>query len=289
MTETELQEQRAHIWHTDGSPVRTLEDARIFLDTVGFCLMFPERSQSPAPTWIGAYVGSAEGLPDQKHAFADPRAREAGELLVRLLRERAAYEATLSGGSNLIVSAGLFPFFYGLVGDHNPKAPPRFGAQGTAISPLAATVFETLQKHGSLSKSQLRDLVGRAPSDAALDRALNDLWSILKINRVDYKEGQGAVWDVLYRWAPEAVKEGLNISAPEAVSALLGKYLDAVVAASQQEIEDFFSRLTSRSKVRDTIHALLAARELNLLPMGAKTLIRLTPVAEMPGRRNQHG
>jgi 23S rRNA pseudouridine2605 synthase len=276
------------MWRTDGSPVRTLEDARSFLDTVGFCLMFPERSQPPTPTWIGAYVGSAEALPDQKHAFADPRARDAGELLTRLLRDHAAYEATLSGGSNLILSAALFPFFYALVGDRNPKAPPRVGAQGTAISPLAATVFDTLQKHGPVSKSQLGDLVGRGPSDAALDRALNDLWSILKISRVDYSESEGAVWDVLYRWAPEAVKEGLNISAPEAISAMLGKYLEAVIAATQQEIEDFFSRLTSRSKVRDTIHALLSARELNLLPVGAKTLIRLTPVAEMHVRRNQH-
>ena len=289
MTETELQQQRSRIWRTEGTPVRTLEDARGFLESVGLCLMFPERPQPLIPTWVGAYAGTSEGLPDQKHAFADPRARAAGELLVRLLRERAAYEATLSGGSTLILSAALFPFFYALIGDRNPKAPPRFGTQGNSISPLAVSVFESLQKHGSLSKSRLRELVGGGPSDAALDRALHELWTILKITRVDDTEDQGALWDVLYRWAPEAVKEGLNISAPEAVSALLGKYLEAVIAATQQEIEDLFSRLTSRSKVRDTIHALLAARELNLLPMGARTLIRLTPVAEMQGRHNQHG
>jgi 23S rRNA pseudouridine2605 synthase len=289
MTETELQEQRAQVWHTGGNPVRTLEDARSFLDSVGFCLMFPERSLPLVPTWMGAYAGKADGLPDQKHAFADPRAREASDLLVRLLRERVAYEANLSGGSNLIMTAQLFPFFYALIGDRNPKAPPRSGVQGIVISPLATTVFEALQKHGPLSKSQLRELVSREPSAAALDRALNELWSILKITRVDYRENQGAFWDVLYRWAPEAVKEGLNISAPEAVSALLGKYLEAVIAATQQEIEDLFSRLTSRSKVREAVHALLAARELNLLPVGTKTLIRLTPVAEFEGRRNQHG
>src|SRR5215472_12195215 len=136
MTETELHQQRSRMWRTDGNPARTLEEARIFLETVGFCLMFPERSQPLIPTWMGAYAGSAEGLPDQKHAFADARAKQAGELLVRLLRERSAYEAILSGGSNLIVSAALFPFFYALSGDRNPKAPPRFGMQGTAISPL---------------------------------------------------------------------------------------------------------------------------------------------------------
>ena len=288
MTETELQQQRGQLWRTDGHAVRTLEDGRAFLDGVGFCLMFPERSLPLVPTWMGAYAGSAEALPDQKHAFADPRAREAGDLLVRLVRERAACEVNMPGGSNLIMSVSLLPFFYALLGDRNPKAPPRFGAQGNTISPLAVTVFETLLKHSSLTKSQLRELVGREPSDAAVDRALNELWSILKISRVDYSEDHGAMWEVLYRWAPDAVKEGLNISAPEAVSALLGRYLEAVVAASQSEIEDFFSRFTSRAKVREAVHALLAARELSLFPVGAKTLIRLTPVAAPEGKWNQH-
>jgi 23S rRNA pseudouridine2605 synthase len=289
MTELELHEQRSQMWRTDGNPMRTLEDAKSFLDRVGFCLMFPDRSTPLMATWMGAFAGSLEGLPDQKHAFADPRTREASALLVPLLRERAAYEANLNGGANLIMAAPLFPFIYALLGDRNPKAPPKSGTQGITISPLASTVFEALQKHGPLSKSQLRELVTREPSDAALDRALSELWTILKTTRVDYREGPGAFWDVLYRWAPDGVKEGLDISAPEAVSALLGKYLEAVIAATQQEIEDLFSRLTSRSKVREAVHALLAARELSLLAVGNKTLIRLTPVVEMQGKRNQHG
>src|SRR5215469_3169839 len=157
MTETELREQRAQIWRIDGNPVRTQEDARHFLEDVGFCLMFPERPRPLIPTWMGAYAGSEERLPDQRHAFADPRSREASDLLVRLLRERAAYQISLSGGSHLIVSAALFPFFYALIGDRNPKAPPRSGVQGSAISPLAASVFDAVQKHGPLAKGRLRD------------------------------------------------------------------------------------------------------------------------------------
>ncbi len=288
MTERELQQQRAQIWWTNGSPVRTLEDARAFVERVGFCLMYPERTLPLVPTLIGAYAGSSQGLPDQKHAFADPRARQATDLMVRLLRERAAYEASLVGGTNLIIAAALFPFFYALVSDHNPKAPPRLKTQGMEISPLAVVVFHAIQKDGAMSKGQLREAVGRELSGAALDRALGELWAILKITRVDYREDEGAFWDVLYRWAPEAVKEGINMSAPEAISALVSKYLEAVVAASQEEIEDFFLRLTSRSKVREAINALLAARELSFVVVGSKTLIRLTPVVEDQRRRN-HG
>lgn len=289
MTELELQQQRAQIWSTNGNPVRTLEDARAFVERVGFCLMYPERSLPLVPTLIGAYAGSSQGLPDQKHAFADPRARQATDLMVRLLRQRAAYEASLSGGTGLIIAAQLFPYFYALVSDRNPKAPPRLKTQGMEISPLAVVVFEAIQKQGPMSKGQLREAVGRGLSGAALDRALGELWAILKITRVDYREDHGAFWDVLYRWAPEAVKEGINISAPEAISALVSKYLEAVVAASQEEIEEFFSsRLTSRSKAREAINALLAARELSFVVVGSKTLIRLTPAVEEQRRRN-HG
>ena len=280
MTEFELQQQRAHNWRIAGNPVRTFEDARSFVDDVGLCLMYRERSLPVVATFLGAYAGSSENLPDAVHAFADPRTEPATELVVRLLRERAAFEINFSNGGDLIVSAALLPYFYALVGDHNPKAVPKVRTQGAVISPLAVTIFEAIQNEGPLSKAMLRDKVGREMSDAGLDRALNELRAVLKIARVNDREGQGAFWDVLYRWAPDAVKEGINISVPEAISALVSKYLESAVAAGQEDIEQLFSRVTSRSKVRDVVNALLAARELVWMPAGTKTLLRLTPAPE---------
>lgn len=286
MTEQDLQQQRAHKWHLDGNPVRTLEQAREFIDDVGFCVMYPERSLIAAPSFMGAYTGSADGLPDAKHAFADPRSQGATDLMIRLLRERSAYEMNLCPGTDLIISASLFPFFYALVSDHNPKASPKVRAQGARVSPLGVNVFEAIQKHGAVTKDRLRELVSRELSNAALERALAELWSILKITRVGYREGEGAMWDVLYRWAPKTIKEGLNISEPEAISALLSKFLETAIAATQEEIEAFFSHLTSRSKVREAINALLSARELSFVGAGAKPLIRLTPLPEPRRRMN---
>jgi hypothetical protein len=235
---------------------------------------------------MGAYAGSAAGLPLAKNAYADSRAQQATELMVRLLRERSAFEMILSGETTLLVSAAAFPFFYGLVGDRTPKLPPKTKAQGAKVSELSARVFEALQKHGPLSKPQLQEHVGRETSQAALDRALAELWSILKITRVDYSPSAGASWDVLYRWAPEPVKEGINISEPEAISALVSKYLETAIAVEQDDIEQFFSHMTSRSKVREAVGALLQARELNLVTIGAKGLIRLTPAPDQQRRRN---
>lgn len=286
MTELELQQLRAHKWHLDGNVVRTPEQAREFIADVGFCVMYPERTLHAVPSLMGAYAGSSEGLPDAKHAFADPRSKEATDLMVRLLRERSAYEMSLFPGTDLIVSGPLFPYFYALVADRNPKAPPRVRAQGATVSPLAVDVFHAIQKNGPLSKNRLRELVSRELSDAALDRALGELWSILKIIRVDYREGEGALWDVLYRWSAPVVKEALDISEPEAISALLSKFLEACIAASQDEIEGFFSHVTSRSKIREAINALLSARELSFVGAGAKTLLRLTPIPDARRRMN---
>lgn len=284
MTEPELQQERARKWRLDGNALRTIEDARGFIAEAGICLMYPERSLPSLPTFIGAYAGAAEKLPDAKHAFADPRAEQATELLVRLLREKSAFEMKLSADIELIVSSEVFPYFYSLLSDRKPKSPPKTLAQGAPVSPLAVNVFEAIQKHGALNKDRIRELVSREPSDAALERALGELWSVLKILRVNYRLGEGSFWDVLYRWSPETAQEGLDISEPEAISALLSKYLETAVAATQEEVEQFFSHFTSRSKVREAISALLAARELNLMAVGPRTLIRLAP-AHSEGRR----
>jgi len=77
----------------------------------------------------------------------------------------------------------------------------------------------------------------------ALDKALGELLGKLRITRVDYKAPEGSYWDVLYRWAPEAVREGVNLSVQQALSALLSKYLECVVAAEQTELESFFGKI----------------------------------------------
>jgi hypothetical protein len=287
MTEQELHQEREQRWRTKGQPVRTLEQARSFLDDVGFCVMYPERSLPLTPTFLGAFAGEAQNLPDAKHAFADPRAQQAMELMVRLLRERSAYEMSLLPGADLIVAAALFPYFYALVGDRNPKASPKTRAQGAPVSPLAVKVFDAVQKKGPLSKERLREQVGRELSIAAVDRALLELWSILKITRVDYRPEEGVFWDVLYRWSPKVVKEALQISEPEAISAVLSKYLESVVACSREELESFFGHLTSRSKVREAVNALLAARELSFVTVASRTLIRLGAPEELQRRRKR--
>src|SRR5258708_4135040 len=126
MTDQELIELRREKWRLNGEAVRTVDDARSFIESIGFCLMYPMSPPVLVPTFLGAWVGSNEKLPTWQHAYADPRAREATDLMVRLLREHAAYEANLFDDNNgFLVAASIFPYFYALVGERNPKQPPK--------------------------------------------------------------------------------------------------------------------------------------------------------------------
>src|SRR5579864_6383367 len=286
MTELELQQQRRAKWLRNGEGVRTLEQASEWMRAVGMCLIFPVKPAAMAPIFMAAYSGSDERLPEEHLAFSDARAREARELVVRMLRQRIAYEARMFGEANLLLSAESFPYFFALVGDRNPTQT----LKKEKSSQLVQDTYAMLEREGPISKKKLGQKLG-AISEAALDRALGELWSKLRIMRVDYRAGEGAYWDVLQRWAPEAVKEGTNLSLAQGLSALISKYLDAVVAAEQSEIENFFSAMAPRSRVREAVHALLAAREFSFVSVGKKTMIEITPEPQphvaRPARTNR--
>src|SRR5438874_4198020 len=272
MTSDELIQLRREKWHVNGNPVRTLDEARSFVESVGFCLTYPSQPPMSLPTFLGAWHGSDGRLP-QHRAFLDPRARDATDLMVRLLRDKSAYEANLGDENNaLLLSASIFPYFYTLVGDRNPKQAPQPGPR-SPYSELACDTYKIIQRKGPISKLSVLEELGKGISVPALDKSLAELWSKLRVTRVDYNEREGASWDVLYRWSPQAVSDGVNCSVNSALSALLSKYLDCVIAAEQQELETFFSNFVPRSRVREAVNALLSARQLSFVPVGHRSLI----------------
>jgi len=277
MTDLELLQARMQKWHLDGQPVRTLDGARVFLESVGFCLMYPTRPVILAPTFIGAWVGADDKLPARQHAYADPRAKEATELMVRALRDKAAYEAPLIDESNaFLLAPSVFPYFYSLVGERNPKQPPASGPR-SPYSPLACDAFDIIRRRGPISKTKLGEVLGGSVSNAGLDRGLSELWAKLRITRVDYTTADGSVWDELSRWAPDVVREGVGISVPEALSALVSKYLECVIAVEEGEVETFLANFVPRTRVKEAVHALLSARELSFVHVGSKSLLQVTP------------
>ncbi|HET9743346.1 MAG TPA: crosslink repair DNA glycosylase YcaQ family protein [Terriglobales bacterium] len=271
MTELELQHLRRDKWRLEGEPLRTFEDVRQFVSSVGLLLVFPVRPMPLLPTLLAACLGTDRRLPERKQAFADPRAREAQDFAAMLLRDKIAFAGQLQG-ELLLVSGEVFPFYYALISDRKPKEPLRSRSREKA-SPLSEHVFRTLEKSGPLTSAELRDKLGGALSETALDRALQELAAGLKIAQTEPAANGAAKWDLLVRWASEQVAQGIRISDAEALSALLSKYLDSVVAATQEEIENFFSNFASRSRVAEVVRALLSAREFAYTPSESRTLL----------------
>ena len=278
MTDQELIDLRREKWHVNGSAVHTLDDARSFIESVGFCLLLPLATPLLVPTFVGAWSGSDENLPRLRQAFSNPRAKEATDLMVRLLRDKSAYEANLFDENNaFLFSAAAFPYFYALVGERNPRQAPKPGPR-SPYSELACDTYKIIHRKGPISKLKLLEEVGKGISVPALDKSLAELWSKLRITRVDYDEREGSSWDVLQRWAPDAVSEGVNTSFNSALSALVSKYLDGVIAAEMTELESFFGNFVPRSKVREAMNGLLAARELSFVSVGHRSLVQIAPV-----------
>jgi 23S rRNA pseudouridine2605 synthase len=287
MTDAQLFQARMQKWRLNAQPIRTLDDARAFIESVGFCLMYPMRPAILLPTFVGAWVGADDKLPAQQHAYKDPRAQEATELMVRALRGQAAYEAPLFDEYNaFLLAPSVFPYFYSLVGERNPKQAPATGPR-SPYSPLACDAFEIIRRRGPISKTKLGEMLGGSVSNAGLDRGLSELWAKLRITRVDYTVEEGSVWDELSRWAPEVVREGVGISVPEALSALVSKYLDCVVAVDEGEVENFLANFVPRTRVKEGVHALLSARELSFVHVGSKSLLQVTPPKQVYVPKNR--
>ncbi len=298
MQPEELLDVRRTKWRVAGNAARTLEDASAFLEEVGVCVLYPHRRAMLASTFVGAYLGRDTDLPDgltarrapaemAVDAAAEATADGAKEMMVRLLRRKLAFEAPFGPENSLLIAGSTFPFFYALVGDRNPKEIPATGPRAE-FSRLAIDAFEVIKRDGPISKDNLVATLGGSLSEAGIDSALEELWAKLRITRVDYREDKGIFWDVLYRWAPEAVREGAAMSVTEALSALVSKYLDGVVIADQLELEEFFAQFASRARVKEAVNLLLATREITFLRVGAKTALAITPPREEPPPRVAH-
>jgi hypothetical protein len=277
MTEQELEQLRRDKWRINGQPIATFEDARAFVDSVGICVMYPLKAGELLPSFLAAVAGEDRGLPAPKQAFADERAQRAIELGNRLVAQRAAFESNVFPENCLLLSMTVFPYFYVLASERAP------GAHRDPLSQLASMSWKFLESDGPQTSEALREKLGAELSITAIERALGELWMRLRILPL-HREGQQQ-WETLERWAPEAVQEGSRLPVAVALSALISQYLEALVAAEAREVEEFFSHFAPRSKVKEAINALLAAREFEFVNVGHRSLVHMTATAPLPEMR----
>jgi hypothetical protein len=166
------------------------------------------------------------------------------------------------------------PFVYALRGDRNWKHAP--GTEGAnRVSPLVAEVWGLVEKRAGLAATEIREELGRELTEAAVLRALHELWASLRVIPIYQAGGRETLWEPLQSRHKKAVTSGAGMSQVTALSVLVSVYLQSAVAASGDDVEAFLSPLTSRSKVREAVRGLTATRQLGLIQMETQSLLHV--------------
>jgi len=275
-TAAQLDQARQKRWHQGGEALLTAENLRSWINAAGLVLFAPRpQVVAPAPSLVEAVLGgpSAEPILEQ---MGDARS-----LLARLVAEGVAVPLNLMGTHgtagdtpDFVASAAAFSYVFTLRGDKVWKQPPATSGP-TKVSNLAAATYEALTSSGPLSAYDLATHLGKEVTETACLRALNELWTQLRVIPVVQPEGRATLWELTSSRFVKQIKAGANAGQPKALSALTAMYLSQAMAASEDEITSFLSPLAPRSRIREVLHALLAARQLATVAVDGKTLLHV--------------
>ncbi len=281
-TAAQLADARLKQWHQQGEALLTIENLRSWINAAGLVLFTPRpQIASPAPSLVEAVLGAPNPSPTLDQSA------EARSLLARLIAEGLAVPLNLLGAVNgvigetpdFVASAAVFSYVFTLRGDKAWKQPPATTG-AVKVSHLALATHEALTRRGPLTAYDLTTEVGKEVTEAAVLRALGELWTQLRVLPLPQPDGRPTIWELSGTRFTKQIKAGANAGQPSALSALISLYLGQAVVASEDEIESFLSPLASRSRIRDVIHALLAARQLETLAVEGRTVLHVA--GELP-------
>jgi 23S rRNA pseudouridine2605 synthase len=282
-TAAQLAETRLKQWHQQGEALLTMENLRSWINTAGLVLFAPRpQIAAPAPSLVEAVLGTPNPTPTIEQTA------EARALLARLVAEGLAVPLNLMGPGagtvhaaapgdtpDFVASTAVFSYVFTLRGDKAWKQPP-VTTGALKMSNLALAIYEALSRRGPLSAYDLTTEVGKEVTEAAALRALGELWMHLRVIPLAQPDGAATLWELASARFTKQIKAGANAGQPSALSALISLYLGQAAVASEEEIESFLSPLASRSRIRDVIHALLSARQLDTIAVEGRTMLHVT-------------
>ena len=266
MTAEQLEASRAERMRLNGRGQLTLDETRTWLEETGLCLFLPRRqfASFTAPTFVEAVAGEHTPSPGAKLVAT------AEDLLVRLESESVAVRLNLLGQPgeqpDFVVAAWVLPYVYALRGDRDWRRSPQLTGS-RQVSQLAVQAYKHLEA-GDATIPQLKHALGREVSESAVLRAITELWQQLRIIPVISAPNKTPQWQLLRTRYQKAIAEGASTSQVTAISVLASIYLQAVIAASMEEVEMFLAPLTARSKVREVLRGLVATRQVHSLALG---------------------
>ncbi|HMH14481.1 MAG TPA: hypothetical protein VK578_15380 [Edaphobacter sp.] len=270
-------------WHHNAEPILTINMLRDWLNAFGLVLYVPRAPQlpMPAPSFVEAILGTPNTAPTLAET-EEPRS-----LLVRLIADGGAIPLNLLGSPtgtgtetpDFIVSPLAFPYIFTLRGDKAWKQPPATSG-ASKVSPLALATFNLLAERITMSAYDLATQLGKEVTETAVLRALTELWQHLRVIPIPQLDGQPTLWELTTTRFTKQIKAGANAGQPTALSALISLYLGQAIVASEDDIETFLSPIAARSRIRDVVHALISARQLETIAVEGKTVVHVN--GELP-------
>ncbi|HET8637637.1 MAG TPA: hypothetical protein VFL96_12385, partial [Acidobacteriaceae bacterium] len=275
MTTEQFQNARAERWRQKSNPALTAEDAEAWIEDIGLCLFLPRRGNflAAAPSFVEAAMGAPSEVPGREAI------ENATGLMRRLAADAAVVPLNLFGNSgsdqpDFLASRATLPYVFSLIGGRNWKSGP-----GTKASPLMTEIWTLLNDGEARTAAEIQAALGRELTEAAVLRALAELWHGLRAIPAydgDVTRATDATrWELTQARFAAEMTASQKVAQTTALSALVSLYLDGAVAASSEDVETFLSPVTARSRAREVVNGLMATRQLGLISVGAQPLLHV--------------
>ena len=241
--------------------VRTIRDAALFIESVGFCLLFASTQSIELPSLFEAVKGRRDAHIEDWDADSDRVWTWKNELPAD---RRAYYGKALAGGKPVLVSLKMLPYLYAVAAPQDPEEDYAAGR----LSLDAKRVVDALRVSGPTPVQALRRAAGydRPDDGRRYHRALDDLQRAMVILPVGATLERGAwmsqIYDLVPRWFPRSVTRAARVDVDQARRALVRRYVQTVVAAKPAMIARVFG--WPRASVNSTIAELISRRDVTL-------------------------
>jgi len=191
------------------------------------------------PNLLQAIAGNGRPL---TAGYDDPAIGRSWNWKDEALDKRWWYYGKLVRRRATLVSLELLPAFYALSENYGDPKDYLVEYQEGRLSAEAKAVYEALLENGPLDAVRLRkeSRLAATQAKARFDRALVELQGDLKVLPVGVAEA-GAwryafIYDLVERWYPDLAVQARSISARQARSQLIQKYLENMIVAKRGSI-----------------------------------------------------
>jgi hypothetical protein len=222
--------------------VRSVEEARAFVEEVGFCHFWPIKGVE-LPNLFHAIAGRVRPVPMEHD---DPDIGKCWGWKDDSLDKKWWYYGKFLRRRATLISLAELPYFYALSENYGSLDDYRQEYEDGRMTAEAKATYEAILEHGPLDTIRLRREARMSAKDAKsrFERALVELQVGLKVLPVGIAEAgswrYAFIYEIVQRHFPGLPEQARHIGRGEAHRHILLRYLRAVIAATSAQVIRLF-------------------------------------------------